>query len=135
MILPLIGVARDIVLALNTKNSTKITLKEKSISDFVENESNPVSIEIANTEACPRYSGITISGIKIASSPKWLADRVTSLGMRPINNIVDITNYVMLELGQPLHAFDMAHLTGKKIVVRTFEKEAPFLCLDEVERK
>lgn len=130
-----IGVARDIVAALNTKNSTKITLKEKSISDFVENESNPVSIEIANTEACPRYSGITISGIKIAPSPKWLSDRVTSLGMRPINNIVDITNYVMFELGQPLHAFDMAHLTGKKIVVRTFEKETPFLCLDEVERK
>lgn len=92
------------------------------------------TIEVQDTVRCPRYSGLTISGIKVAPSPKWLADRITSIGLRPINNIVDITNFVLHETGQPLHAFDAFKIKGKKVIVRTALPGEKMITLDDEER-
>lgn len=93
------------------------------------------TVTVEDTARCPRYSGVTIRGVKVAESPKWLRDILTAAGQRPINNIVDITNYILLGLGQPLHAFDLAKVAGEKIVVRTCPEGTPFTTLDGVERK
>jgi phenylalanyl-tRNA synthetase beta chain len=93
----------------------------------------PVSVE--NTDACPRYSGIVLKNIHVQESPEWLKNRLLAVGQRPINNVVDITNYVRIELGQPLHAFDLNEIKGGKIVVKTLPAGTLFKTLDEVERK
>jgi len=95
----------------------------------------PIEVEIENQEACPRYSGLTIQGINVKPSPLWLQNRLKSIGLVPVNNIVDITNYVLHETGQPLHAFDANKITGNKVIVKTLAKDAKFITLDEVERK
>jgi phenylalanyl-tRNA synthetase beta chain len=130
-----IGVARDVAAALNAGKQHKYAVRIPDLSAFsVNDESNPIDIIVDDPEACPRYSGITISNLNIAPSPKWLADRLSAAGMRPINNVVDITNYVMLETGHPLHAFDIKHIKGKQIVVKKFAKPFDFITLDQAKR-
>ncbi|NTW26483.1 MAG: phenylalanine--tRNA ligase subunit beta, partial [Lentimicrobium sp.] len=100
----------------------------------VDNHSFPVEVIVEDTAACPRYSGITVSGVKVAPSPEWLVNRLKAIGVRPINNIVDITNYILFEYGQPLHAFDAA-VTGNKVIVKKLAEGTPFVTLDQAERK
>ena len=87
-----------------------------------------------NEEACPRYAGVTIRGVKVAESPEWLRNALTAIGLHPINNIVDITNYLLHATGQPLHCFDLNEIKGGKVVVRTAVNGSKFVTLDEVER-
>ena len=129
-----IGVARDLVAFLN--QSKKTELKKPSVEGFkVDNVSLPIDIVIENTEACPRYTGVTVSKVKVASSPQWLQNRLKAIGLNPINNLVDISNYVLHETGQPLHFFDADQIAGKKVVIKTLNEGTPFLTLDEKERK
>ncbi|HEY4654504.1 MAG TPA: phenylalanine--tRNA ligase subunit beta [Cyclobacteriaceae bacterium] len=124
-----IGVARDI------RASKKRTLRLPDISAFsVDNQSLTIPVEVENKDACPRYSAITISGITVKESPDWLKNRLLSIGLSPINNIVDITNFVCHELGQPLHAFDAAEIDGGKVVVKTMAFGSKFITLDGRER-
>jgi len=128
------GVARD--LAAYMKKDRDITLIKPDVSGFrVDNKTYPVEVVIENTKSCPRYAGVSVSGIKTGPSPKWLQVRLMSIGMTPINNVVDITNFVLHELGQPLHAFDADELSGRKIVVKNLPEGTPFVTLDGVERK
>lgn len=130
-----IGVARDLVAFLNVHQNAELTLKFPSVESFkVENNELPISIEVKNTDLCPRYSGTSIKGVKVEASPAWLQKRLRAIGLSPINNVVDVTNYVMHELGTPLHAFDAAKLNGK-IVVQTANTGDQFITLDAVERK
>ncbi|MCH8332242.1 MAG: phenylalanine--tRNA ligase subunit beta, partial [Bacteroidetes bacterium] len=99
------------------------------------NNEASVEVVVENVEACPRYSGLTISGIQIEESPKWLKNKLLSIDQQPINNVVDITNFVLHELGQPLHAFDIDEIKGQKVVVKMLKKDTRFITLDEVERK
>ncbi len=94
-----------------------------------------VKVEVADSKACPRYSGVTIRNIKVGESPKWLKDFLTAIGQRPINNIVDITNYILLGMGQPLHCFDLDKIKGEKIVVKTCPQGTPFTTLDGIKRE
>jgi phenylalanyl-tRNA synthetase beta chain len=124
------GVARDLKAVLNRP----VTLP--SVEDFkIDNQNLPIPVEVRNTEACPRYTGLTISGIQVAESPEWLKQRLQTIGIRAINNIVDITNYVCHELGQPMHAFDADKVLGKKVIVTTVAENTPFVTLDGTERK
>lgn len=125
-----IGVARDIKAACNRE------VKWPSVDAFkTDNNKLPITIEVENTEACPRYSGVTLSNVSVKESPEWLKNRLLAIGVTPINNIVDITNYVLHETGQPLHAFDADQITGKKVVVKTLPQNTPFVTLDNKERK
>lgn len=128
------GVARD--LAAYLKQAGKPSdLKKPSIDEFkIENPSPAISVEVKNTEACIRYSGVTIKGITVRESPDWMKNRLTAIGLRPINNVVDITNYVLHELGQPLHAFDAGKIKGNKVVVNTMPEGTKFVTLDGIER-
>lgn len=124
------GVARDLKAVL----SRPVTLP--SVEDFkIDNQNLPIPVEVRNTEACPRYTGLTISGITVAESPEWLKQRLQTIGIRAINNIVDITNYICHELGQPMHAFDADKVSGKKVIVTTVAENTPFVTLDGIERK
>ncbi len=98
------------------------------------NES-PIEVELMNPEACIRYSGIFIKGLEVKDSPDWLQNRLKAIGLRPINNVVDVTNYVLHELGQPLHAFDADKIAGKKVIVQKVAKETKFVTLDGTERR
>lgn len=93
-----------------------------------------IDVEVENNELAPRYAGVTITGVKVAESPDWIKNRLKAIGLTPKNNIVDITNYVLHELGQPLHAFDAAKISGNKILVKTVADGTKFTTLDEVER-
>ena len=129
-----IGVARDVVAFLNVHNNAGLQLKFPDVSTFkVENNDLPISIEVENEDLCPRYMGTSIAGVKVGPSPAWLQKRLRSIGLSPINNVVDVTNFVMHELGTPLHGFDAAKLDGK-IVVKTANEGDKFTTLDEVER-
>jgi phenylalanyl-tRNA synthetase beta chain len=126
------GVARD--LAAYLKKDRHIELLKPDVSAFkVENQNYPVEVIIRNKKSCPRYAGVTITGVTIGPSPQWLQDRLRSIGMSPINNVVDVTNFVLHELGQPLHAFDADELKGRKIVVQNLPEGTPFVTLDNVE--
>jgi phenylalanyl-tRNA synthetase beta chain len=128
------GVARDLAAYLNLTNPTKAILP--SVDHFkVDNNSLHIPIEVKNAEACPRYSGLTISNVKVKPSPEWLQNKLRIIGLSPINNVVDVTNFVLHEIGQPLHAFDADRIEGKKVVVQPLAKDTPFKTLDEVERK
>jgi phenylalanyl-tRNA synthetase beta chain len=130
-----VGTARDVAAFLNVSEKLNLSVKMPDADQFaIDNETLPVEVIVEDAKACPRYSGLTLRNLKVAPSPKWLADRLLAAGMRPINNIVDITNFVMLELGHPLHAFDMKHVKGNKIVVRKFSTPFEFITLDEVKR-
>ncbi|MDX5443722.1 MAG: phenylalanine--tRNA ligase subunit beta [Hymenobacteraceae bacterium] len=124
------GVARDLQALLKTR----VLLPDNSAFK-VGNTSRPIEVVVENTEACPRYAGVTITGVTVQESPEWLQKRLRSIDLEPINNIVDVTNYVLHELGQPMHAFDADKIAGNKIVVKTAEEGTPFVTLDGVERK
>jgi phenylalanyl-tRNA synthetase beta chain len=129
-----IGVARDLQASLSLQN--KGGLITPSVEAFKpDSTSLHIPVEIENPEACYRYAGVTISGAKVAPSPKWLQNRLLSIGQRPINNVVDITNFVLHETGQPLHAFNADTIRGGKVIVRTLPDNTVFTTLDEVERK
>lgn len=124
------GVARELQALIGKK--AKLPNVEKFKHD---NTERPVTVEIKNTEACPRYAGLTISGLTVKPSPQWLQNRLKAIGLSPINNVVDVTNYVLHELGQPLHAFDLNEVKGNKIIVKTAKEGEKFVTLDEAERK
>ena len=132
------GVARDLAAAISARELEESLpeLKSPDISAFaVANKSLPITVTVENTKACPRYSGLTVSGIKVGPSPEWLINRLKAIDIRPINNVVDITNYVLFEYGQPLHAFDASAITGNTVVIKTLPEGTPFVTLDGVERK
>jgi len=132
-----IGTARDLVAALNRIHNTRnYKLKLPSVDNFkVDNHDLDIEVVVEDVEACPRYTGVTISGIRVSESPDWLKNKLNAIGLRPINNIVDITNYVLHETGQPLHAFDAKYVSGNKVVVKKMPDNTPFITLDEEERK
>ncbi|WP_158824953.1 phenylalanine--tRNA ligase subunit beta [Mucilaginibacter lacusdianchii] len=125
-----LGTARDIAAYL------QIAINKPDVSAFtVDNQSRIIQVSIEAQAACPRYASLTISGIKVQDSPQWLKERLAVIGVRAINNIVDVTNYVLHELGQPLHAFDADAIKGNQVLVKTYAEGTPFITLDEVERK
>lgn len=132
-----IGVARDLAAILNYRFGTrKHKLQLPNVSSFsVDDQSLDIAVEVLDTTACPRYSGLTMSGIKVGPSPEWLKNKLKAIGVRPINNIVDITNFVLFETGQPLHAFDAKAVKGNKVVVKKLPAGTPFVTLDGIERK
>ena len=129
------GVARDLRAGL-IQQGTNIELISPSVSDFhVDERTHKVDIEVDDKELIPRYCGITITDVQVKESPEWIQSKLKAIGLTPKNNIVDITNYVLHELGQPLHAFDAAKIRGNKVLVKTLEEGTKFTTLDEVERK
>ncbi len=146
-----LGIARDLAAFLNLRLtvdelkgndlftsvvSKPVTYTKPSVEQFkTDNHDNNISVTIENTKACNRYAGVTISGIQVKESPAWLQNYLKTIGQKPINNVVDITNFVLHETGQPLHAFDADMITGKGVIVRTLPQDSSFLTLDNVERK
>ena len=130
-----IGVARDLAAWLQSQGKEgKVELPD--VSAFaVDNHDLPIKVRVENTEAAQRYVGVTVKGCKIAPSPEWMQNCLRAAGINPKNNLVDITNFVLFELGQPLHAFDAAKIEGREVVVRTCTEGTPFVTLDGVERK
>ena len=129
------GVARDLYAWL-TQNGRQATLKRPSVDAFkVDNHDMNIDIVVENTEACPRYAGVAIKNVTVKESPEWLQNKLRLIGVRPINNIVDITNYILHAYGQPMHCFDADKIKGGKIVVKTCPEGTKFVTLDEVERK
>ena len=127
------GVARDLYAWLK-QNGYQTSMHRPSCDEFVvDNEDLPIEVEIQNTEACKRYACVSITDCEVKESPKWLQDKLNIIGLRPINNIVDITNYIMMAYGQPLHCFDAVLVTGHKIVVRTQPEGTKFVTLDGAE--
>jgi len=136
-----IGVARDIKAVLENRDfqqniSAKRELNTPSVDHFkADNHNLQIPVTIENPEACPRYTGVTLTGLKVGESPDWLKNRLNAIGVRPINNLVDITNYVLHETGQPLHAFDADEITGNHVVVKKMQAGTKFVTLDEEERE
>ena len=129
------GVARDLYAWLK-QNGYKTATHKPVVDDFVvDNHDLPIDVVIENTEACKRYACVSITNCEVKESPEWLKNKLSVIGLRPINNIVDITNYVMMALGQPLHCFDADMVKGHKIVVKTMPEGTPFQTLDGVEHK
>lgn len=132
------GVARDLAayLTANCEGFAPVRARRPAVDDFTIDDPSAkcVSIRVDAPQACPRYCGVTIEGVKVAPSPEWLQKRLRLIGLHPINNIVDITNYILHGLGQPLHCFDRAHIDGDAIIVRTCEAGTKFTTLDGVER-
>ena len=139
-----IGVARDVVAVLNTRNmeGDRYAIQWPEVDETISVNQHPkvdgpqpVSVTVEEPELCPRYSGLTIRNVKVQESPDWLKDKLRTVGLRPINNIVDITNFILMEVGQPLHAFDADMILGNQVVVRRLPQDTPFVTLDGVERK
>ena len=129
------GVARDLAAYFALKNP-EIKLTRPAVDAFaVENTALSIPVIVENPEACPRYSAVTISGVKVTESPDWLKNALLTIGLRPINNIVDVTNFVLHELGQPLHAFDADKIAGGEVRVKCMPEGTTFVTLDGVERK
>jgi phenylalanyl-tRNA synthetase beta chain len=129
------GVARDVAAYLNQEKET-VKAKLISVDNFkIDNTNLKINVSVENKEACKRYSGITLENIRIAESPDWLKLKLKSVGLNPINNVVDITNFVLHETGQPLHAFDADKIAGNKIIVKTLSDKTKFITLDEQERE
>src|SRR5690606_35203657 len=129
------GVARDVSAYLShhdKKNGGPRLPAIKPLPAF--KGKNPVEVSIENAVACPRYSGICISNVTIAPSPQWLQDKLKAIGVKPISNIVDITNFILHETGQPLHAFDLDKISGGKVIVKNQPEGTPFITLDGKER-
>ena len=128
------GVARDLAAYL-IQQGKQVTLQRPSVDDFkVDQQEGAIAVEVLNNEACPRYAGVTVRNVKVGESPEWLRNALTAIGLHPINNIVDITNYLLHATGQPLHCFDLNEIKGGKVVVRTAVNGSKFVTLDEVER-
>ncbi|MEJ2595153.1 MAG: phenylalanine--tRNA ligase subunit beta, partial [bacterium] len=132
-----IGAARDLVAGLNRlENTRKHKLKIPEVKGFkVDNQDLDIDVIVEDPEACPRYTGVTLSNIQVKESPDWLKNKLLAIGLRPINNIVDVTNYVLHETGQPLHAFDADEIAGNRVIIKKLENGTPFITLDEEERK
>ena len=129
------GVARDLYAWL-VRNGHKTALHRTDVSSFAaDNNDLDIDIVVENTEACPRYCAVTVKGCEVKESPEWLQTKLRTIGVRPINNVVDVTNYVMFAYGQPLHCFDADMIEGKKVVVKTMPEGTPFVTLDGVEHK
>ena len=134
-----VGVARDLAAILATSMETR-SLESKlqlpEVSNFtIEQQTRKIEVEIEDIQACPRYSGLTITGITVKKSPDWLKNKLNAIGLRPINNIVDCTNFILHELGQPLHAFDADQIKGDKVVIKKLPQGTRFTTLDGIERE
>ena len=129
--LSVIGIAREISAITNRHVKYPRTLKYNANQEI----EKLIKVSIKNTSLCPRYAGRIIRNVKIAPSPSWLANRLKAVNIRPVNNIVDITNYVLIETGQPLHAFDYNKISGKKIIIREAKQNESILSLDEIKRQ
>ncbi|MCX6280985.1 MAG: phenylalanine--tRNA ligase subunit beta [Bacteroidetes bacterium] len=137
-----IGVARDLAAVINNfgrsepLEKSRLQIQLPDVSAFKQdNDNHVIGITIEDPMACKRYTGLTLTGIKVAESPSWLKNRLNAIGVRPINNIVDVTNFILMELGQPLHAFDTDRITGKDVIVRKYPSGTKFTTLDDVERE
>ncbi len=129
------GVARDLWAGLR-RYDADFELTSPSVEEFkIHNNDLPIEVVVENTERAPRYAGVTLTNITVKDSPEWMQNHLKAIGINPINNVVDVTNYVLHELGQPLHAFDAAKITGNKVVVKTVDAKIKFTTLDEVERE
>ena len=129
------GVARDLRAALMHKKKN-LVITSPSVSSFhVNSRTKKINIKLKETNLCPRFTGVCIEGIKVETSPDWIKNKLKSIGLSPINNVVDITNYVLHELGQPLHAYDLDKIKSNKIEVKTLKKDTTFTTLDGIERK
>lgn len=129
-----LGVARD--LAAYLKQSRDIGYSLPSVEAFAPDcNTAGLTIEVSRPEACPRYAGVCIEGVEVKESPEWLRTRLKAIGLNPVNNIVDITNFILFELGQPLHSFDKDKVKGNKVIIRSFPTGTPFVTLDGIERK
>lgn len=129
------GVARDLAAYTACHIGPTELLRPDPEGFHADRPDGGVTVEVTDTTLCPRYSGVTIRGVKVAESPKWLKDCLNAIGLRPINNVVDITNFILHGIGQPLHCFDLAKVAGEKIVVRVSEEGKTFTTLDGIERK
>jgi phenylalanyl-tRNA synthetase beta chain len=126
------GVARDVCAYLNHHDKKDYKPKLPNGNGFkTDNTSLAIDVKVENETACPRYSGISIANVTIGESPKWLQQKLKAIGLRPINNIVDITNFIQHETGQPLHAFDADKIAGKKVIIKNLPEGTPFITLDE----
>lgn len=131
-----IGVARDLVAALNVREAVGAKVLWPSVDGFEQDDDmRAVKVELRSPAACSRYAGLTLTGVQVGPSPAWLQERLKAIGLKPINNVVDVTNYVQHELGQPLHAFDADKLEGGRIVVRNADDGEAFVTLDGKERR
>lgn len=129
------GVARDLYAWL-VQNGYQTSLHRPETSEFkVDNHDMDIDVVVENTEACPRYAGVAIKNVTVKESPEWLQNKLRLIGVRPVNNIVDITNYILHAYGQPMHCFDADKIKGGKIVVKTCQEGTKFVTLDEIERK
>lgn len=130
------GVARDLKAALAHRKGQDVHLKKPPVEAFkATNNELFIPVEVENAEACPRYVSVTIANVTVQPSPSWLQNRLRAIGVRPINNVVDVTNYINHAFGQPLHAFDADKIEGKKVIVKTLPAISKFTTLDEVERE
>lgn len=131
-----LGVAKDLAAYLKINHGYTKGVNVPDVAGFqTDHNELPVSVTVADPDSCPRYAGLTLTGLSVKPSPEWLQNRLRSIGLRPINNIVDATNFVLHELGQPLHAFDLDKIGGREIVVQTLPEGTAFTTLDEAERK
>ncbi len=133
-----IGVARDLLAVLKNQHPSfqDRQLELPSVVEFKpDNHALRIDVVVEDPKACPRYSGVSVTGVRVGESPEWLKSLLTEAGIRPINNVVDISNFVMLETGQPLHFFDADEITGCKVIVKKLPEKTRFLTLDEVERE
>lgn len=131
-----IGVARDVVAVLNTRNGKNLKINWPSVDAFKQDDDAlKIEVNVEEPELCPRYTGVALTNVKVDESPEWLKNKLRTVGIRPINNVVDVTNFVLMEVGQPLHAFDAAKIEGGKVIVKRLPQDTKFVTLDGVERK
>lgn len=129
------GVARDLYAYYQAKGEEAIRLEKPSVEDFhVQNHALPIEVVVENADACPRYTGVSIKGVTIKESPDWLKKALNTIGIRPINNVVDVTNFVLHEMGQALHSFDADKIKGNKVIVKNATEGQKFITLDGIER-
>src|SRR5690606_11482172 len=129
-----IGVEEDVCAYINHHQKANWKVRLPELKEHTTTAQHPIKIEVLNQDACPRYMGAVISGVQIAPSPEWLQLKLKAIGLRPINNIVDITNFVLHEYGQPLHAFDYDTIADAHIKVQFLAEGTPFITLDNTER-
>ncbi|MCR4660272.1 MAG: phenylalanine--tRNA ligase subunit beta [Bacteroidales bacterium] len=131
-----IGVARDVVAVRNTREGKNLKIKwpEVESGEWKVESDKQIKVTVEDPDLCPRYTGITLRGVKVGESPEWLQNRLRTVGLRPINNVVDVTNFVMMEVGQPLHAFDADKIEGGHVIVKRLPQGTKFVTLDSVER-